>query len=137
MSFHTYLFFDGDCRAAMTRYQEVFGGDLQVMSYADSPPEARPEGCDPDGVMHAGLTLPGGGMMMASDDPTGGFAGHSGFGVAHTADDPDETRRVFALLAEGGQVQMPVEATFWSPAFGMCVDAFGVLWMLDTRPAEG
>lgn len=135
MSFHAYLFFGGDCREAMARYQEVFGGDLQVMSFADAPPDARPSGDAADGVMHAALTLPDGSMLMASDDPAGGFAGHRGFGVAHTAADPDETRRVFALLAEGGEVQMPVEETFWSPAFGMCADRFGIPWMLDTTPA--
>lgn len=137
MSFHAYLFFGGNCREAMARYHEVFGGELEVMSYADAPPEARPEGIAEDAVMHAALKTPEGGMLMASDDPHDGFPGHSGFGVARTVDDPGETRRTFAALAEGGQVQMPVEATFWSPAFGMLVDAFGVRWMLDTNPAEG
>ncbi|MEQ8833319.1 MAG: VOC family protein [Miltoncostaeaceae bacterium] len=136
MSFHAYLFFGGNCREAMTRYREVFGGELEVMGFSDAPPEARPEGDAAAGVMHAALKMPDGGVLMASDDPTGGFTGHSGFGVARTADDPEETRRAFAALAEGGQVQMPVEATFWSPAFGMLVDAFGVSWMLDTNPAE-
>lgn len=137
MPFHAYLFFGGNCREAMTRYQEVFGGELQVMGFAEAPPEARPEGAAADGVMHASLALPDGGMLMASDDPSGGFSGHSGFGVAHTADTPDETRRLYEQLVEGGQPWMPVEATFWSPAFGMCADRFGVPWMLDTVPAEG
>lgn len=132
MAFHPYLFFGGTCREAMTRYQEIFGGDLQVMTMADTPgdqPAPPPEQADM--VMHASLTFEGN-LLMASDDPTGGFNGVQGMQVAYSAPDAGEGKRVFDALAEGGTVNQPFEETFWSKGFGMCVDRFGTPWMVDT-----
>lgn len=138
MSFRPYLMFGGDCRAAMTRYQEIFGGDLQVMSFADSPPEARPQGLPAGGadlVMHAALITPES-MLMASDDPTPDYDGRRGVMISHTAPDEPAARRVFDALAEGGTVIMPLGETFWAPVFGMCIDRFGTSWMVDAAPAQ-
>ena len=56
--------------------------------------------------------------------------------MSYSATDPDDARRVFDQLAEGGTVAMPVSETFWSPAFGMVTDRFGIPWMVDTAFAE-
>ena len=64
------------------------------------------------------------------DDPTGKFSGIQGANVSVTVDDPDDARRVFDALADGGQITAPMMETFFSPAFGMCVDRFGVPWMV-------
>ncbi len=137
MSFRPYLFFGGDCRAAMTRYQEIFGGELQVMTAGDAPqdPAAGPPMGDPESVLHAGLVV-GEWMLMASDDPTGGHHGVHGMMVSHTAADVDEARRIFDALAEGGQVTQPLVETFFAPAFGMCTDRFGTPWMVDVMPEQ-
>ena len=129
MDVNPYLFFGGDCREAMTRYQEVLGGELDIMAMSDAPEgEAVPEG-RPDMVMHAALMF-GDTLLMASDDPTGGYEGTKGVAISVSAADGDEASRVFDALAEGGEVTVPLGETFWSPAFGMCVDRFGVAWMV-------
>ena len=136
MSLHPYLFFSNNAREAMTRYQEILGGQLDVMGVDDMPegeaeqmPFEAPEGM----VIHAALTFGDGDLLMASDDPTGDGQGVKGAAINVTFDDQDEARRVFEAFAEGGEVQMPLGETFWSPLFGSCVDRFGVNWMVNVE----
>ena len=133
MLIHPYLFFTGTCRQAMTRYHEVLGGQLDVMTAADMPAGAEPPPGppNPDMVIHAALTLDAGDLLMASDDPTGDGTGVKGMAVNLTLADPDEATRIFEALAEGGQITMPLGETFWSPRFGMCTDRFGTSWMVN------
>lgn len=135
MAFIPYLAFSGNCREAFTRYHEIFGGDLNVMTFADGPPDAAPPGgVKPDAVMHASLTF-GDHSLMGADDPSGGFDGSvHGMCVAFTLSDPSEAKRVFDGLSRGGEVQMPLGETFFSPAFGMFTDRFGTPWMIMTEP---
>jgi PhnB protein len=130
MSFHPYLFFVGTCREAMTAYQEVFGGQLDLVTAADMP-DAPPD-APADAIMHAALTLEGGGLLMASDDPSATEAGpKTGSSVSYSAADPDDAARVFEALSKDGEVQLPMGPTSWSPAFGMCIDRFGTPWMVN------
>ena len=132
MSVHPYLFFSGDCAEAFTRYQEVFGGDLQIMTHADLPEGAEPmPGAERHHVMHASLTF-GDGLLMGSDDPTGDGGPKVGVAVAYTAPDEQVAKQTFEALADGGEITMPFAATFWSRGFGACNDRFGVPWMVDT-----
>jgi PhnB protein len=132
MSVSPYVFFNGDCAAAFQRYQEIFGGEAQVMTHADLPEGAEPmPGAEPHHVMHASLAI-GDGLLMGSDDPTSDGGPKKGVGVTYTAPDVETGRRVFEVLADGGELQMPFEATFWSKGFGACNDRFGVPWMVDT-----
>jgi PhnB protein len=133
MSFHPYLFFsNGECAEAFRRYQEIFGGELQVMTNADAPEgtDSMP-GAEPNHVMHASIEL-GGGFLMGSDDPTGDGGPKLGVAVTYSAPDPQEGERVFEALAEGGEKFMSFEPTFWSKGFGSCIDRYGVNWMVDT-----
>ena len=132
MAFRPYLAFAGNCREAFTRYQEIFGGELMLFSFADAPEGAGPPptGTSADAVMHGALDSSVG-LLMGADDPSGGFNGQvHGMCVNCSLDDPAEAKRVFDALAEGGQVQMPLGETFFAPAFGMCVDRFGTPWMV-------
>jgi len=131
MSFHPYLFFSGDCAAAFERYHEVFGGEIQVMRNSDAPAGEGMPDVDPSAVMHASIKL-GDAFLMGSDDPTGTGGPKVGMSVAFSAPDETEAKRVFEALADGGEVTMPFEATFWSKGFGTCTDRFGVPWMVDT-----
>lgn len=132
MPFHPYVFFSGNCREAFTRYQEIFGGQLDLMTVADTPAGVDPmPGSEPHHVMHTALTV-GDGMLMGSDDPTGDGGPKVGSAVSYTADDTAEAKRVFEALAEGGEVTMPFSPTFWSTGFGMCTDRFGVPWMVGS-----
>jgi PhnB protein len=132
MAFHPYLAFAGNCREAFTRYQEVFGGELVLLTMADTPADAGPppEGVPSDAIMHAALTS-GDDLLMGADDPSGNFEGTvHGMCVNYSLADPGDAKRVFDALAEGGEVQMPLGETFFSPAFGMCIDRFGTPWMI-------
>ncbi len=132
MSLHPYLFFTNTSREAMSRYQEIFGGQLDIMSFADLPAGENPPFEAPDDfVIHAALMFGDGDLLMASDDPTGDGAGVKGAAINVTLTDQDEARRIFDALADGGDVQMPLGETFWSPLFGSCVDRFGVSWMVN------
>jgi PhnB protein len=135
MSFSPYLFFVGTCREAMSAYQGILGGQLDIVTAADMPD--APEGVPADAVMHAALTLDTGGILMASDDPSATEDGpKTGMRVSYTAANADDAERIFGELAKDGDVELPLGPTSWSPAFGMCTDRFGIPWMVGTNPAE-
>jgi PhnB protein len=137
MDFRPYLAFAGNCRQAFTRYQQIFGGELVLLTAADVPAEAGPPPPETsaDAIMHAALTSPAA-LLMGADDASGNFDGRvRGMCVNCALGDTAEADRVFGALAEGGEVQMPLGQTFFSPAFGMCVDRFGTPWMVMVEPA--
>ena len=132
MSFHAYLFFSGTCKEAFTRYNEIFGGELFMMTNAEAP-DGGMHDASPTAVIHAAITLQDGSLLMASDDPSGDGAGTKGVSVSYTAKDVDDAKRVFEELADGGEVTGPLQETFFSPMFGTCVDRWGVAWMVNTQ----
>ncbi len=137
MAFHPYLFFGGNCRQAFQRYEEIFGGELQLITMADTPDggDVPPEQADM--IIHAALMIDGA-LLMASDDPTtDDFGPVQGMMVSYEATDADDARRVYDALREGGQVNQELTETFFSPAFGMCVDRFGTPWMISAPMPEG
>lgn len=137
MSLHPYLYFTNTARDAMTRYHEVFGGDLYIMGVGDLPAGDEPPFDVPDDfVVHAALKFVDGDLLMASDDPTGDGGGVKGAALDVTVSDRDDARRIFDALAEGGSVGMALGETFWSPLFGTCVDRYGVTWMVSVDPEE-
>jgi PhnB protein len=136
MAFQPYLFFGGNCREAFTRYQEIFGGELVVLTMKDVPGEEPVPADKADFVIHAALKMDNGDLLMASDDPTAEtFGPVQGMMVSFSVADPGEAERVFEALAEGGTVTAPIGETFFSPAWGMCVDRFGTPWMVGAEGA--
>ena len=130
MAFRPYLAFAGNAREAFTRYQQIFGGELVLLDMASIPPEAGPppDGMATDAIMHAALTSPDA-LLMGADGPVDGTASNN-ICVNASLASPAEVTRVFDALADGGSVQQPVTETFFSPAFGMCTDRFGIPWMV-------
>jgi PhnB protein len=131
MKLNPYLTFNGTAREAMTRYQEVLGGELRITAFSEF---GMVDGVDPDGVMHAQLETPAGFVLMASD--TGpGFGEVSGdrdsVSISGTADDGETLRGFFRGLADGGRVTMALETQVWGDEFGMVVDRFGIPWMIS------
>ena len=129
-AFHPYLFFGGNCRAAFTRYKEIFGGELTLMDMKDAPDtgDVPPEKAEM--IIHAALVYDDN-LLMGSDDPmTDDFGPVHGMMVSYSAPDAEGARRVFDALADGGQVTQDLIETFFSPAFGMCTDRFGTPWMV-------
>jgi PhnB protein len=134
MQVEPYLFFNGRCEEALEFYRSALGAKVTaLMRYKDSPDPIEP-GMIPPGsenkVMHANLSI-GEAQIMASDGNCSGQPAFQGFSLTITVADAAEADRVFAALAEGGQVQMPLTRTFWSPRFGMLADRFGVGWMVN------
>ncbi len=113
MALYPYLFFSGTCRAAFTRYEEIFGGDLELMTMADLPSEEAVPADQAGLIMHAALTFDGH-LLMASDDPTGGGGPMRGVSVNYTVADASDVRRVFEALAEVGEITMPLAEMVWS-----------------------
>ena len=134
-----YLFFNGSCEAAVTFYQKAIGAQVEMMMRFKDSPEAPPPGTVPAGyenkIMHTSFRV-GGSVVMASDGCSEGKANFQGFSLSLTVPNEAEADRVFAALSDGGQVQMPLGKTFWSPRFGMLTDRFGLGWMISVLPAE-
>jgi PhnB protein len=128
---NTYLFFDGTCADAMRFYERTLGGKLSLMTHADSPMAAQMPPGSADRILHARLDFDGG-MLMASDSMAGQpYGGMKGFSLSLIYPTAAEARRMFDTLAQGGQVTMPMDKTFWAEAFGMLVDRFGTPFMVN------
>ena len=133
MKVETYLFFEGRCEEAIEFYKRTLKAEVLVlMRYKDSP-EPPPPGRLPAGsenkIMHASFRI-GETTVMASDGMCSGKSSFGGFSLTITVPSEAEADRLFAALGEGGQVQMPLTKTFFSPKFGMVADRFGVSWMV-------
>src|SRR5919197_6586132 len=103
IDYRPFVFYGGNCRDAFTRYHEILGGDLALLTLGDAPSEGPVPPEQADLIIHAALTTDGA-YVMGSDDPTGAFTGTQGMNVSVTIDGVDEARRVFDGLADGGQV---------------------------------
>ncbi len=133
MQVQPYLFFEGRCEEAIEFYRSTIGAEvMMLMRFRDSP-EAHAPGMVPTGtedkVMHASFRI-GETTVMASDGRCGGSSNFQGFSLSLTVPDENAAERLFAALGDGGQVQMPLGRTFFSPRFGMVADRFGVSWMI-------
>lgn len=134
MQVQPYLFFNNCCQEALEFYRTALGAEITALMHYKDGPEAPPPGME-NKVMHANLLI-GDTMLMASDDCVSKQTGFTGFSLSLTVADEGEAERTFAALAIGGEIRMPLVKTFWSPLFGMVADRFGVLWMINTLPAE-
>ncbi|MBD0274870.1 MAG: VOC family protein [Acetobacteraceae bacterium] len=133
MKVQPYLFFEGRCEEAIEFYRGALGAEVTaLMRFRDSP-DPPPPGMVPAGaegkVMHAEFRI-GDAAVMASDCRCSGQARFGGVSLSLSVPDEATADRFFAALAEGGQVQMPLGKTFFSPCFGMVADRLGVSWML-------
>ena len=127
-----YLHFRGRAREAMTFYQSVLGGDLQVLTFAGMGGMGVGDD-EADLVMHSALTVSESVCLMGADVPRhieGEIAnGH----VSLSGDDVDTLRGWYDGLAAGGTVEMPMEKAPWGDWFGSVVDRYGVSWMVNAR----
>jgi PhnB protein len=131
MQVQPYLFFDGRCEEAVEFYRGALGAKVEMlMRFKDCPePEHKASPGTEDKVMHASLRI-GEATVMMSDGRCQGQPSFQGFSLSLPVPDAAEAERLFAALADGGQVQQPLVETFFSPRFGMVADRFGVPWMV-------
>ena len=130
MQVQPYLFFDGRCEEAVEFYKKALGAEVKtLMRFKDGPdPSMCPAGAE-DKVMHLSMRI-GETTVFASDGRCQGRPSFQGFALTITAPGEAEAERLFASLGDGGQVQMALTKTFFSPRFGMVADRFGVPWMI-------
>jgi len=134
MQIQPYVFFNGRCEEALAFYREVLGAEtVTLMRFSENPDPPAP-GCIAPGlddkIMHAEFRV-GSSTLMASDGMADGKPIGTGVSLSLTVDTTESAHRIFdALATDGGAVQMPMGATFFSPAFGMVADKFGLSWMV-------
>ena len=132
-----YITYKGNCEAAFNLYKSVFGGEFSMLSrFSEMPPQ---EGMgmaeeDLDKIMHVELPISEETTLMGSD--TGGeWAPKTIIGnnitISITAGSKEQADHFFNSLSEGGEVNMPMEKTFWGSYFGMCTDKFDIHWMIS------
>lgn len=124
-----YISFDGNARAAMEFYEGIFGGTLSVSTFGDLGGEGGPQA---DNIMHAMLEGPSGLVLMGADVPPGTeHKPGNNMAVSLSGEDAGELRGYWDKLSSGGTVLVPLERQMWGDEFGMCVDPFGVSWMVN------
>jgi len=130
MQVQPYLFFDGRCDEALEFYAKAVRAKVATkLRFKDSPDKSMAAAADADKVMHAEFQI-GETKLFASDGRSPGEPRFDGFALTVTAKSATEADAIFAALADGGQVRMPLTKTFFSPRFGMLADRFGVHWMV-------
>lgn len=130
MLIQPYLFFDGRCEEAVEFYRQALGAQVEMlMHFKDSPDQTMVAPHTREKVMHASLRI-GETSIKVSDGRCTGQSNFQGFSLSLMVSSVAEADRLFAALGEGGQVQMPLAETFFSPRFGMVADRFGVSWMI-------
>ena len=132
-----YLFFHGNCEEAVEFYRKALGAEVEMTMRYNESPEPSPPGMVPPGsenkIMHTSFRI-GESTVMASDYCASEKTDFQGFSLSLAVPSEGDADRVFAALADGGQVQMPLGKTFWSLRFGMLTDRFGVGWMISVAP---
>jgi PhnB protein len=131
MHVNAYLMFKGNCEEAFRTYAQITGGKIEMMlPHRGSPAEAETPPEWQDKILHACLKI-GDTTIMASDAPPGRqYNERGGFCMSLGVGNRAEAERVFAALADGGKITMPITPTFFAAAFGMLIDRFGVPWMV-------
>jgi PhnB protein len=124
-----YLNFDGNARQALEFYRTVFGGTLNLSTFADLGAGDSP---DADKIMHGQLETDAGYTLMAADTPSEmKFQAPAGFSVSLSGDDGDALRGYWDKLSSAGTTMMPLQKQVWGDEFGMCVDQFGISWLVN------
>lgn len=133
MAIQPYLFFEGRCEEALEYYRQALDAKVTMLMRYNESPEPPPPGMIPAGsenkIMHAVFQI-GNATAMASDGLCSGQPNFQGFSLSLDAPTQPDAERLFAALADGGEVRMPLAKTFFSPCFGMVSDRFGVSWMI-------
>ncbi|WP_127125643.1 VOC family protein [Georgenia sp. SYP-B2076] len=125
-----YLNFRDTTKQAMEFYQTVFGGELATSTYAEFHASEDPS--EADKIMHAQLNTEGGPLLMAADTPNSmEYTPGNNISVSLSGDDEAELRGYWDKLSDGGTVTMPLEKAPWGDTFGMCVDKFGINWLVN------
>lgn len=129
-----YLHFNGNARQAMEFYASVFGGKLTLTTFGELGGASGP---DADRIMHAQLESDAGYTIMGADVASGmQYQQPAGFAVSLSGDDADAMNGYWEKLSGSGAVTMPMAKQVWGDQFGMCVDGYGVPWMVNISSGQ-
>ena len=124
-----YLNFNGNARQALEFYRSVFGGNLTLSTFADLGAAGTP---DADRIMHGQLETEAGYTIMAADVTSDmEFHPMAGASVSLSGDDGEALHGYWEQLSANGTTTMPLAKQAWGDEFGMCVDSFGVPWLVN------
>jgi PhnB protein len=124
-----YISFGDNARQALDFYQGVFGGEVTVSTFGEFGQSDSPIA---NNIMHGQLETPSGFTLMAADTPPGmEHTPGNNIAVSLSGDDADELRGYWGQLSKGGTVSVPLEKQMWGDEFGMCVDRFGISWLVN------
>lgn len=132
-----YLGFRDTARDAMDFYQSVFGGELTRATFGEF--QASDDPAEQDKIMHSQLLTDNGLTLMAADTPNSmDYTVGTNYSVSLSGEDDAELRGYWDKLSEGGTVNLPLNQAPWGDTFGMCVDRFGVTWLVNIagQPAQ-
>jgi PhnB protein len=129
-----YISFDGNARQAMEFYERVFGGTLDLRTFGEYGAQ---DPSDADKIMHGQLETGSGFTLMGADTPPGvEHSAGNNIAVSLSGDDADELRGYWERLSDGGTVSVPLEKQMWGDEFGMCMDQFGIGWLVNISQPE-
>ena len=130
-----YISFDGNAREALEFYRGALGGELSVSTFGEAGGMSGPDG---EKIMHGQLETESGFTLMAADTPPGmEHRPGSNIAVSLSGDDGEELRGYWERLSAGGTVTVPLEKQMWGDEFGMCLDPFGIGWMVNIAQPQG
>lgn len=133
MTMTPYIMFNGNCEEALNFYAKALNGKIKnLMRFEGSPVGPMAAEGEKQKILHS--YFEGKGILFMASDAGGGGPKLNKNGMVHLSinfDEPDEQKKVFKELSEGGEVGMPLQDTFWGARFGMITDKFGVNWMLN------
>jgi PhnB protein len=136
MHVNPYLTFNGTCEEAFKFYERHLGGKIAMMqNFGESPGAGQMPGEMSKKIIHARIAI-GDLTVMGSDAPPDRFEAPKGISLALGVESPAEAERVFNALADGGEVRMPLQQTFFAQRFGMLVDRYGIPWMVNCDAAS-
>jgi PhnB protein len=124
-----YISFAGNARQALEFYRDVFGGELALNTFGQFE---SPDAPHADQIMHGQLETDHGFTIMASDTPPGmDYNPGTNISVSLSGDEPGELRGYWDKLSSAGTVSVPLARQMWGDEFGMCVDQFGITWLVN------
>lgn len=132
-----YISFRDNARDAINFYESVFGGELTLSTFGEY--QASEDPAEAEKVMHSMLVTPNGLTLMAADTPNGmdyNPGNNMSVSLSGQSEDEAELRGYWDKLADGGTVTMPLESAPWGDTFGMCVDKFGIAWLVNIAGAQ-
>jgi PhnB protein len=130
-----YLSFRDNARAAMEFYHSVFGGELTTSTFAEF--NASDDPAEQDKIMHSMLEADNGLVLMGSDTPNSmEYSPGNNIAVSLSGDDDATLRGYWEKLSADGTVMMPLNKAPWGDSFGMCVDKFGIPWLVNIAGAD-